>query len=83
MARRPVNSPQAQKGKTKANKNAPELLHPATSAMIARGTMCNKPLILWRKESDGSWMECYLQSDCTYGGCVPVDPSQVPQELRK
>jgi hypothetical protein len=84
MAKRTARAPEVEKENptVAVDKTTPELLHPATSAMIARGARCNKPLILWRKEPDGSWMECYLQADCTYGGCVRVDPSQVPPDLR-
>ena len=56
--------------------------HPATAAMTARVTGCNKPPILWRKIGD-SWMECFLKSDCTYGNCQEVDESQVPEAIRK
>lgn len=55
--------------------------HPATTTMIARVSGCNKPPILWQKEG-GSWMECFLKSDCTYGNCQEVDPSQVPDSIR-
>src|SRR5262245_4617744 len=55
--------------------------HPATAAMTARWTGCNKPPILWRKIGD-SWMECFLKSDCTYGNCQEVDESQVPEAIR-
>src|SRR5215467_7276998 len=55
--------------------------HPATAAMTARVTSCNKPPILWRKIGD-SWMECFLKSDCTYGNCQEVDESQVPEAIR-
>lgn len=58
------------------------LSHPATTAMIARVSGCNKPPILWRKQGDGSWMECFLKPDCTYGNCQEVDASQVPPEIR-
>src|SRR5215813_14675174 len=51
--------------------------HPATAAMTARVTGCNKPPILWRKIGD-SWMECFLKSDC----CQEVDESQVPEAIR-
>jgi hypothetical protein len=56
--------------------------HPATTAMNARVNGCNKPPILWRQQGDGSWLECFLKSDCTYGNCVAVDPSEVPAEIR-
>jgi hypothetical protein len=55
--------------------------HPATAAMTARVTGCNKPPILWRKIGN-SWMECFLKSDCTYGNCQEVDESQVPEAIR-
>jgi hypothetical protein len=56
--------------------------HPGTTAMIARVTGCNKPPILWRQQGDGSWMECFLKPDCTYGNCQVVDKSQVPPQVR-
>jgi hypothetical protein len=55
--------------------------HPATAAMMARVTACNKPPILWRKIGD-TWMECFLKSDCTYGNCQEVDEDQVPEAIR-
>jgi hypothetical protein len=58
------------------------LAHPATTAILTRMGGCNKPPILWRKQSDGSWMECFLLPDCTYGNCIEVDPSVVPLSLR-
>lgn len=58
------------------------LLHAGTSVMIARSGKCNLPLILWRKLGDDSWEECFLQADCTYGGCVPVDASLVPPDVK-
>lgn len=58
------------------------LLHPATLAMVSRIGQCNKPPIQWHRMPDGSWLECFLMSDCTYGNCVPVDASQVPPEVR-
>jgi hypothetical protein len=27
-------------------------------------------------------MECFLQADCTYDGCVPVSADQVPDEVK-
>jgi hypothetical protein len=59
------------------------LSHPATTAMIARIGSCNKPPILWRKQGDGSWLECFLMPDCTYGNCHAVDSSEVPPGIRK
>lgn len=58
------------------------LSHPATTAVITRMGRCNKPPILWRKQSDGSWMECFLLPDCTYGNCIAVDTSVVPHNIR-
>jgi hypothetical protein len=65
-----------------SDQGASVLLHPATSAMIARGAKCNKPLILWRRQADGSYLECFLQADCTYSGCIPVSADQVPGEVK-
>jgi hypothetical protein len=56
--------------------------HPGTTAMIARVSACNKPPILWQKGGDGSWLECFLRPDCTYGNCRAVDESEVPAEIR-
>ena len=71
--------------KTKFSKTKARLFdlasHPATAAMIARATGCNKPPILWRKIGD-SWMKCFLKSDCTYGNCQEVDEGQVPEVIR-
>ena len=77
----------AQKAKKRSGKQDKQssmdlLSHPATVAMIARIGHCNKPPILWRKQSDGSWLECYLLPDCTYGNCHAVDASEVPSALR-
>jgi len=58
------------------------LAHPATAAMVARINGCGKPPILWERLADGSYLECFLKSDCTYGNCVPVEASQVPPEYR-
>lgn len=58
------------------------LAHPATAEMIARVNGCNKPPILWRKHRDGSWMECFLKPDCTYGNCREVSPNEVPLAVR-
>jgi hypothetical protein len=58
------------------------LSHPATTALLARMSGCNKPPILWRKQGDGSWLECFLLPDCTYGNCHAVDQSEVPPDLR-
>lgn len=62
----------------KAVRNKAVLAHPGTAAMIDRINACNKPPICWQRLADGSYLECYLRADCTYGNCVPVDPSQVP-----
>jgi hypothetical protein len=56
--------------------------HPATIAMIARVGSCNSPPIKFLKQSDGSWLECFLKADCTYGNCVPVAASEVPAALK-
>ncbi|MBR1271367.1 hypothetical protein JQ629_28175 [Bradyrhizobium sp. AUGA SZCCT0222] len=70
------------KAKKKQTHKAKLLAHPATAEMIARVNGCNKPPILWRKQSDGSWLECFLKPDCTYGNCQVVLPSQVPLAIR-
>jgi hypothetical protein len=75
----------AKKAKAKAKKAAVHhalAAHPATIAMVARVTSCNKPPILFRKQSNGTWMECFLKADCTYGDCVEVPASQVPAKLK-
>ena len=56
--------------------------HPGTTAMLARIAGCNKPPIIWLKQADGSWLECFLKPDCTYGNCHAVDESVVPQGVR-
>jgi hypothetical protein len=56
--------------------------HPATMAMAARVDNCNKPPIKFIKQPDGSFLECFLKSDCTYGDCVPVAADQVPAALK-
>jgi hypothetical protein len=58
------------------------LSHPATAAMISRVGRCNKPPIKWLKQADGSWMECFLKQDCTYGNCHAVEASEVPPDIR-
>lgn len=58
------------------------LAHPATAAMVARINGCGKAPIQWERLADGTYLECFLKSDCTYGNCVPVDASQVPPEYR-
>ncbi|GAA3102994.1 hypothetical protein GCM10010520_55140 [Rhizobium viscosum] len=40
--------------------------------MVGRVARCGKPAVQIRVMPDGSRLECYLQSDCTYAGCVPV-----------
>jgi hypothetical protein len=70
----------SKKGSTKGA--ASFLSDPATHAMIARAGGCNKPPIQWLQQADGSWMECFLRSDCTYGNCNPVDASDVPPQIR-
>ena len=47
--------------------------------MRQRVKSCNLPAIQYRKMPDGSWLECYLQSDCSYAGCTPVAAPPVPQ----
>lgn len=47
--------------------------------MAERVKSCNLPAIKYRKMPDGSWLECYLQSDCSYAGCKPVAAPPVPQ----
>jgi hypothetical protein len=71
------------KATKKGTKIDPRVLsHPGTHAMIARVAGCNKPPILWRKQGDGSWLECFLNPDCTYGNCRAVDENEVPAEVR-
>ena len=76
------------KKKTKQTKRSKKpfdmdlLSHPGTTALLARVGSCNKPPILWRKQGDGSWLECFLNPDCTYGNCHAVDESDVPPEVR-
>jgi hypothetical protein len=70
--------------KTRRRKTKPQdaFSHPGTTAMLSRISGCNKPPIIWRKLGDGSWLECFLMSDCTYGNCHAVDPSDVPPDVR-
>lgn len=75
-------SPSKKKIGKKQTRKTKLLSHPATAEMIARVNGCNKPPILWRKQSDGSWLECFLKPDCTYGNCQVVSPSQVPLAIR-
>jgi hypothetical protein len=82
-----ANPPRKKKATKKTTKKTKKidtslLSHPGTTAMIARVTGCNKPPILWRKQADGSWLECFLNPDCTYGNCRAVDESEVPAEIR-
>ncbi|MBY5536597.1 hypothetical protein HFO42_25930 [Rhizobium leguminosarum] len=49
-----------------------------TDVMARRSAGCNQPAVKYRRMPDGSWLECYLQSDCTYGGCKPISADQVP-----
>jgi hypothetical protein len=56
--------------------------HPATTAMLARMSHFKKPPIKWRQQADGSWLECYLLPDGTYGNCDPVSKELVPESIR-
>ncbi|MBP0116000.1 hypothetical protein [Bradyrhizobium vignae] len=56
--------------------------HPATNALADRVARCNKPPLKWLRQADGSWLECSLRSDCTYGNCHEVSASEVPAEIR-
>ncbi|MDX0949472.1 hypothetical protein GOD93_28100 [Sinorhizobium medicae] len=49
-----------------------------SDVMSARSAHCNKPAVIYRKMPDGSWLECYLQSDCSYAGCRPIAAELVP-----
>jgi hypothetical protein len=40
--------------------------------LAAAHEQCGKPPYEYRKQPDGSWLRCRLQSDCTYAGCIPV-----------
>ena len=51
--------------------------------MITRVAGCNKPPILWLKQGDGSWLECFLKPDCTYGNCHAVEAKHVPSGVRR
>ncbi len=55
---------------------------PATNVLVDRVARCNKPPLKWLKQSDGSWLECSLRSDCTYGNCHEVSANEVPPEIR-
>ena len=72
----------AKQRRAKKSAFAEILSHPGTHALIARVTTCNKPPIQWLKQGDGSWLECTLKSDCTYGNCHEVPASEVPPEVR-
>jgi hypothetical protein len=76
----------AQKGKNAPAKGKPHnmnmLAHPATTEMLSRVGGCGKPPIIWLKQGDGSWLECFLRPDCTYGNCHEVPASTVPASLR-
>ncbi len=56
--------------------------HPAMNAMANRVARCNKPPLKWLKQADGSWLECSLRSDCTYGNCHEISANEVPPEIR-
>jgi len=53
--------------------------HPATVKMLGRMSHFSKPPIKWLQQADGSWLECYLLPDGTYGNCDAVAASQVPK----
>ncbi|MGY3572953.1 MULTISPECIES: hypothetical protein [unclassified Bradyrhizobium] len=55
---------------------------PAMNALADRVARCNKPPLKWLKQADGSWLECSLRSDCTYGNCHEVSVNEVPPEVR-
>ncbi len=55
---------------------------PGTNVMADRVARCNKPPLKWLKQADGSWLECTLRSDCTYGNCHEVSANEVPPEIR-
>jgi hypothetical protein len=69
--------------KTRARSGQGLSSHPATRAMMSRMSKCNKPPVKYIRMSDGSWLECFLMSDCTYANCEPVRASQVPAAIRK
>jgi hypothetical protein len=58
------------------------MAHPATTVMLSRMASANLPPIKWRQQADGSWLECYLLPDGTYGNCDPVNPDSVPQSIK-
>lgn len=68
--------------KPAAKIDASLLSHPGLTSMMARVGSCNKPPIYWHKAADGSWMECFLRPDCTYGNCHEVSEDEVPPEIR-
>jgi hypothetical protein len=69
---------------TDAVASATELMsHPATAVMLGRMSKFGKPPIKWREQADGSWLECYLLPDGSYGNCDPVAASAVPPGIRK
>ncbi|BBC02403.1 hypothetical protein ABIF38_008828 [Bradyrhizobium japonicum] len=73
------------KGGTKAGANvlfATLSDDPATNAIADRVARCNKPPLKWLRQADGSWLECSLRSDCTYGNCHEVSANEVPAEIR-
>lgn len=73
----------AKKTTAKAKRHHMDLLsHPAMTAMMARVGGCGKPPVIWLKQGDGSWLECFLRPDCTYGNCHEVPASEVPAEMR-
>lgn len=58
------------------------MLELGMNAIAKRAAHCNKAPIKWLKQADGSWLECFLRSDCTYGNCHEVSASKVPAEIR-
>jgi hypothetical protein len=76
--RGPAKKGAARKAAAKTVTDKTLLAHPGTVAMFERINACNKPPICWQRLADGSYLECHLRADCTYGNCVPVDASQVP-----
>lgn len=83
MARKP-KKPAVKKARKASAEVASESLSddPATNALVDRVARCNKPPLKWLKQSDGSWLECSLRSDCTYGNCHEVSANEVPSEIR-
>jgi len=76
-------TPKMKMAKKKRQFDASVCSHPGMTAMIARVAGCNKPPIEWLKQGAGSWLECFLKPDCTYGNCHAVDVRDVPSVYRK